>query len=269
MPNRGFTIRLWRDVRALRNEPDVALQRRLTWCCLRWLGCAFALAGWSGVAFAYSIAVDVGHSIAAPGAISARGVAEFGFNRALALVLDDELRRRGFGTVLIAVEGKTGDLISRPRQAAQARADLFISVHHDSAKARFQRDWVFEGRPRKYLDERFRGFSLFVSRNNAQWPQALRCASAIGARMLGAGFRPSRYHADATLGSSREFADEANGVHFYDNLAVLRHASMPALLFEAGVIVNRDEEALLGREQTRRAIAAALSQGTIDCGYQP
>ncbi len=204
-----------------------------------------------------------------PGAISARGVAEFDFNRALALVLDDELRRRGFATVLIAADGKTTDLVSRPRQAAQARADLFISVHHDSAKARFQRDWEFEGRPRKYLDDRFRGFSLFVSRNNPHWPQALRCASAIGARMLGAGFRPSRYHADAVLGSGREFADEANGVHFYDNLAVLRHASMPALLFEAGVIVNRDEETLLARDNTRRTIAGALVQGAIDCGYQP
>ena len=253
-------------MRTLRVEPDAALRRRLTWSWLLGLGCAFALAADS---LAASIAVDVGHSIATQGAISARGVAEFDFNRALALVLDDELHRRGFATVLIAADGKTTDLVSRPRQAAQARADLFISVHHDSAKARFQRGWEFDGQPRKYLDDRFRGFSLFISRNNAQWPQALRCASAMGARMIAAGFRPSRYHADPYMGSGREFADEANGVHFYDNLAVLRHATMPALLFEAGVIVNRDEEALLGREQTRRAIAAALSQGAVDCGYQP
>ena len=245
------------------------MQRRLTWSCLRGLGCAVALGAWPWVALANSIALDVGHSIVTQGAISARGVAEFQFNRALALVLDDELRIRGFGTVLIAAEGRTTDLMSRPRQAAQARADLFISVHHDSAKARFQRDWEFEGQSRKYLDHRFRGFSLFISRNNAQWPQAQRCASAIGARMIAAGFRPSRYHADPYLGSGREFADEANGVHFYDNLAVLRHASMPALLFEAGVIVNRDEEALLARDNTRRAIAAAVAQGVIDCGYQP
>jgi N-acetylmuramoyl-L-alanine amidase len=215
------------------------------------------------------IALDVGHSVATQGAISARGVPEFEFNRALALVIDDEMRRQGYRTLLIAADGKTEDLLSRPRRAAAAQANLFIAVHHDAAKARFQHDWVFAGRNRKYLDDRFRGFSIFVSRNNPQWPQALRCASAIGARMIATGQRPSRYHADPVLGSGREYADEANGVHFYDNLAVLRHAAMPALLFEAGVIVNRDEEALLARDDVRRAIANAIRVGVADCGYQP
>ncbi len=217
----------------------------------------------------HMIAIDVGHSIATQGAISARGVAEFDFNRALALVLDEDLRGAGYQTIVIAAEGKTLDLVSRPRQAAAAQAGLFVAVHHDSAKARFQQDWVFEGRNRKFLDDRFRGFSIFVSRNNPQWPQALRCASTIGARMMAAGHRPSRYHADPVLGSGREFADEANGVHFFDNLAVLRHATMPALLFEAGVIVNRDDELMLAREGTRRAIARAIGAGILDCGFQP
>ena len=87
--------------------------------------------------------------------------------------------------------------------------------------------------------------------------------------MIAAGFTPSRYHADPGMGSAREFADEVNGVHFYDALAVLRHARMPALLFEAGVIVNRDEEAMLGRADSRRTIAAALAQAIADCGYRP
>ena len=215
------------------------------------------------------IAIDVGHSIATQGAISARGVAEFDFNRALAQVLDEDLRGAGYQTTVIAADGKTLDLVSRPRRAAAAQAGLFIAVHHDSAKARFQQDWVYEGRNRKFLDDRFRGFSIFVSRNNPQWPQALHCASTIGARMIAAGHRPSRYHADPVLGSGREFADEANGVHFFDNLAVLRHATMPALLFEAGVIVNRDEELMLARDGTRRAIARAIGAGIADCGYQP
>jgi len=223
----------------------------------------------AGAAFAgHMIAIDVGHSIATQGAISARGVAEFEFNRALSLVIDEELRNAGYTTTVIAAEGKTTDLVSRPRRAAAAQAAFFIAVHHDSAKARFQQDWVFEGKNRKFLDDRFRGFSLFVSRNNPQWPQALRCASAIGARLIAMGQRPSRYHADPVLGSGREFADEANGVHFYDNLAVLRHATMPALLFEAGVIVNRDEEALLSRDDTRRATARAIGAGIADCGFR-
>ena len=212
------------------------------------------------------IALDAGHSVKSQGAISARGVAEFEFNRQLVLTLDAEFKRRGVTTTLIAVEGRTEDLVSRPRKAKDAGAQLFVAIHHDSAKARFHHDWVFEGRPRKFLDDRFRGFSLFVSRNNPQWPQALKCASAIGAQLIVQGFKPSRYHADAVLGESREFADEINGVHFFDNLAVLRHAIIPALLFEAGVIVNRDDEALLAQSATPQRIAVAMTAGVAACG---
>ena len=215
------------------------------------------------------VALDAGHSIATQGAISARGVAEFDFNRALALAIDEQLRAAGHATTLIAVEGRTEDLASRPRRAADAGAALFLSIHHDSAKARFMREWEFEGRPRRFLDDRFRGFSLFVSRNNMRWRESLACASAIGAHMIVAGFNPSRYHADPALGWEREFADERNGVHFYDNLAVLRRASMPAVLVEAGVIVNRDEESMLARDQTRRRIATAVAAAMPACLARP
>ncbi len=212
------------------------------------------------------IALDAGHSLKTQGAISARGVAEFEFNRQLVTALDAAFQSAGVRTTLIALDGMTTDLASRPRRAREAGAQLFISVHHDSAKARFHQDWVFEGRARSFLDDRFRGFSLFVSRNNPQWPLALKCASAIGAQLIAQGFKPSRYHADPLLGSAREFADEANGVHFFDHLAVLRNAAMPALLMEAGVIVNRDEEVLLAQPAARLRIAGAVAAGVTACG---
>jgi N-acetylmuramoyl-L-alanine amidase len=211
------------------------------------------------------IALDTGHNIATQGAISARGVAEFDFNRALVLAIDARLRQAGYRTALIAIEGQTADLASRPRRAQEAGAALFISVHHDSARARFLQDWEYEGKPRKYLDGRFAGFSLFVSRQNPQWRQALDCASALGANLRAAGFKPSRYHADPVLGENREFADETNGVHFFDNLAVLRHATIPALLLEAGVIVNRDEEAILATDAARARIGEAVALAMPAC----
>ena len=212
------------------------------------------------------IALDAGHSIKTQGAISARGVAEFDFNRQLVLALDAAFTRASVRTTLIGVDGLTADLASRPRQAAQAGAQLFISVHHDSAKARFHQDWQFEGQPRTFLDDRFRGFSLFVSRNNPQWPLALKCASAIGTQLIAQGFTPSRYHADPVLGSAREYADETHGVHFFDNLAVLRHAAMPGMLLEAGVIVNRGEEWQLAQPATQRRLAGAVVAGIAACG---
>ena len=83
--------------------------------------------------------------------------------------------------------------------------------------------------------------------------------------MRESGFTPSRYHADAVLGESRPFADEANGVHYYDKLAVGRGASMPAVLVEAGVIVNREEERRMRDPELRRRIAAAVAAGARDC----
>jgi N-acetylmuramoyl-L-alanine amidase len=93
----------------------------------------------------------------------------------------------------------------------------------------------------------------------------LKCASAIGAALVKAGFKPSLYHADPVVGENRPFADQANGVHFFDRLAVLRHAGMPAVLFEAGVIVNRDEELQMRDAEVRKRIAASVVHGIGEC----
>ena len=71
--------------------------------------------------------------------------------------------------------------------------------------------------------------------------------------MRGAGFAPSLYHAEPIPGESKPFADRTNGVHYYDNLVVLHTATQPAVLFEAGVIVNRAEELTLRDPATQRA----------------
>ena len=92
-----------------------------------------------------------------------------------------------------------------------------------------------------------------------------RCFHEQGARLRAAGFTPSRYHADPVTGAPRPFADEANGVHYYDHLAVARTAPMPALLVEAGVIVNREEERRMRDPEVRRRIAQAVAQGVDGC----
>jgi N-acetylmuramoyl-L-alanine amidase len=142
--------------------------------------------------------------------------------------------------------------------------DLLVSIHHDSVQPRFISLWEFEGMERKYSD-RFSGFSLFVSRLNPHVEQSLHCASALGAALRRAGFAPSRYHADPVVGENRPFADEENGVHYFDNLAVLKAASVPALLFEAGVIVHRDEELRMRDPAVRDRIAASMVEAVALC----
>ncbi len=226
---------------------------------------ALILAGLLWPAFAAdrtAIAVDVGHFLEKPGAISARGVAEFHYNLQLAREVSESLRRAGHKTILIGEDGMAENLGSRaPRASGMG---LFISIHHDSVQPRFLAAWEYEGEARNYSD-RFSGFSLFVSRLHPDPRASLKCASAIGAALRQAGFTPSRYHADPIVGENRPFADEENGVHYFDNLAVLKTARVPALLFEAGVIVNRDEELRMRDPAVRGQIAGAIVSGTGVC----
>jgi N-acetylmuramoyl-L-alanine amidase len=213
-------------------------------------------------AFPASIALDVGHYLAEPGVISARGISEFDYNLRLAREISDSLRRAGHRTLLIGDDGLAENLGSRAPRAAGM--DLFISIHHDSVQPRFLSTWESGGETLLYSDK-FSGFSVFVSRLNSHTEESLRCASAIGAALRGAGFVPSRYHADPIVGENRPFADEANGVHYFDNLAVLKSASIPALLFEAGVIVNREEELRMRDPAVRKRIVESIVAGIGAC----
>ena len=211
---------------------------------------------------AANIAIDVGHYLANPGVISARGVPEFEYNVQLAREISGSLRRAGHKTLLVGDDGLAENLGRRAPRAVGM--DLFISIHHDSVRPRFLVAWEYEGAQQQYSD-RFAGFSLFVSRLNPHLDASLKCASAIGATLRRAGFTPSLYHADAVVGENRPFADEENGVHYFDNLAVLKTAPVPALLFEAGVIVNRGEELRMRDPAVRVRIVDSIAAAASDC----
>jgi N-acetylmuramoyl-L-alanine amidase len=213
-------------------------------------------------AFAAAIAVDIGHYVTNPGVHSARGVPEFEYNLRLGGELAAGLRDAGHKVLLIGDNGLAEDLGGRAPRAHGM--DLFISIHHDSVQPHYLSPWEWDGAVRSYSD-RFSGFSLFVSQSSRHAESSLKCASAIGAALNRNGFAPSRYHAAPIHGENRSFADEANGVHYFDNLAVLRTADIPALLFEAGVIVNRDEEMRMRDPAVRRRIVQAVVTGVERC----
>ena len=199
------------------------------------------------------MAVDVGHFHGEPGVISASGIPEFEFNLNLALETKKFLEKNGFAVRMIGDKGNMVFLNRRTRAAAGA--ELFVSIHHDS-----MRDSVIETKR-----DALAGFSLFISRRNPQLAKSLACASAIGSEMRAAGFTPSRYHADPVIGENRPFADEVNGVHYYDNLGVAKTAKMAAVLVEAGVIANRMEEKRMLDPQVRARVARAVANGVHKC----
>ena len=203
------------------------------------------------------IAVDVGHTLLAPGATSARGRTEFEFNRELAQAVHAALSALGLAVRLINEDGRVSSLQARPQAAAGA--DLLLSLHHDSVNAFELRSWQWRGQALDFNDDHA-GHSLFVSRDNPDTARSILCARVIGARLQRMGFVPTHKN-----GRRRAYADPEHAVHYYDGLAVLRHAHMAAVLFEAGVIKNRDEELLL-RDPVRIArMADAIATAVAAC----
>lgn len=203
------------------------------------------------------VAVDVGHGLVNSGALSARGRSEFEFNQVFAGVLAGALRQRDLGVREINFAGDIGSLAERPAQAVGS--DFFIAIHHDSISEAYLQFWDWDGSEASYTEVK-RGFGIFVSAQNPQLATSLRCASSLGAMLRRAGFSPSSWH-----GRRHRAADAENGVWYYDNLVVLYRTTLPAVLFEAGVIKHREEELELLDPERQARMADALATAIAAC----
>lgn len=214
-----------------------------------------------GCAGPVRVALDIGHTLSQPGATSARGLTEYSFNHALGQVVADRLVRSGIATSLIGASGARLALLERTSEARRAGATLFLSLHHDSVQPRYLSEWQVAGRTLRFGDA-FRGYSLFISGLNPRAQESQRFAASIGAQLNAAGFTPSLHHAEPIPGENRPLLDAKTGLYRFDDLVVLRSAPIPAVLLEAGIIVNRQEElrlqdpVLMGRMAD--AIASAI-----------
>lgn len=212
-----------------------------------------AMLGTASAQAAY-IVVDTGHTPQRPGATGASGRVEYLYNLDLSNAVARDLAALNDRVARVSADGKEIDLARRTQQAPDA--DFFLSIHHDS----MQQAWIDAGWRRKYS-----GFSLFVSQRNPHYAQSLRCAQAIGEKLLSTGAKPSLYHATPIPGENRPLIDERLGIHRFDDLVVLKTAPMPAVLVEAGVIANPDEEKRLGEAETIARLANVIAQAVHDC----
>ena len=208
----------------------------------------------------FRIIVDVGHSATAPGAISARGATEYSFNLALSALIERRLVAHGYGNVFrMITPGDAGNVVERARRANSMAVDLFLSVHHDSAQPQYFERWIYAGQERSYSD-RFKGWSLFVSYANAHLAESIRFATLLADRLAVRGLPFTTHHAEAISGERRGFVDASRGIYRHDGLAVLKLTNAPAVLMEAGLIINRDEEAALAAPARQNAIAEAVAE---------
>jgi N-acetylmuramoyl-L-alanine amidase len=213
---------------------------------------------------AFRVVVDVGHTLDVPGALSARGMPEYAFNLQLAQQIKKTLVDAGFDKTVLLITAKAppAGLFERTIVANRLPADLFISIHHDSVPDNLIHTWQYEGQDQQYNDD-YPGYALFISNDNADRAGSLLFGKFLGKALQARGLQFTPHYTLALMGNRRrQLLDADAGVYRYDQLVVLRYARMPALLLEAGSIVNRQEELALAtperRTLTSDAVAAAV-----------
>jgi N-acetylmuramoyl-L-alanine amidase len=216
------------------------------------------------------IVLDVGHIAPYPGercspfsrclwgATSARGVPEYNFNLKLARRIEEELVRAGFNsthTMVTHIDGDAG-LYQRPDRARRMNADLFLSIHHDGVRDEYLKPWLYLGEQHYFYDDSS-GFSLHVSPRNGSYADSFALARLLADQLLGSGLRFTTVHERSNpAGARKPFLDATRGIYRRDDLTVIGRAEMPAVLLEAGVIVNRDEELLVATPGYHAMVAA-------------
>jgi N-acetylmuramoyl-L-alanine amidase len=202
---------------------------------------------------AFHVIVDVGHTAGVPGADSARGAPEYGFNLQLGDAIKQALVEAGFDKTvrMITTTAPFHGLFERAARANSTRADLFET-------------WQFDGKENHFSD-RFSGYALFVSNDNGDRRGSLAFGHLLGQELQKRGLHYTPHYTLPLMGRYRhELLDSEAGVYRYDQLIVLRNTHMPAVLLEAGSIVNRKEELELGTPERRALVAKAVVAAVQD-----
>jgi len=149
-------------------------------------------------------------------------------------------------------------LAERVTRANAMGADLFLSIHHDSVPDFLLASWDFLGAEGRYSDY-YRGHSIFVSNDNPRYAESLFFGRLLGRAMKARGLEYTRHYTDKRMGARRRaLVDAKAGVYRFDQLVVLRETKMPAVLFEAGPIIHREEELVMQSPERQALIAAAV-----------
>ena len=137
--------------------------------------------------------------------------------------------------------------------------------------------WEYEGQQRPFSD-RFKGYSIFISKENANLKGSLAFGHFLGEELETRGLHYTPHYTLPLMGRRRhQLLDAEAGVYRYDQLVVLRKTLMPAVLLEAGSIINRDEELEMAGAERRALTSAAVAAAVEDfcatrshpAAYQP
>jgi len=218
------------------------------------------------------VVIDAGHGGRDPGAVGTdaegRRFEEKAITLAIALALRDELLRQGGVRVaLTRADDRILPLPHRPEIARLLEADLFISIHADSAGD---------------ANEAVSGASIYTLSNEASSEAAARFAAREndadrlnGITIAGASENVSailvelsqqRTQEDALAFASLVLREGEGALAFVPQprrsaaLAVLRAPDVPSVLFESGFVTNRSDRAQLTTPEGRARYAGVLAR---------
>lgn len=149
------------------------------------------------------------------------------FNRAVVALIDKELRRCGFRTILVAPTDDDTPLPQRTKTANNAKANLYLSVHANAIKG----EWGSWG-----------GIETYVNPKSE--------SAKIGAVI-------HKYLMQGTKLRDR-------GVHDGNWLYVVKKTAMPCVLVECGFMDNLDEAKLLLSKAYRKECATELAKALCE-----
>jgi N-acetylmuramoyl-L-alanine amidase len=214
--------------------------------------------------------IDAGHGGKDPGAIGHSGSKEKDITLAAALELARQLRATGRVQPVLA---RDSDYYLKLRQrinlARKRNADLFISLHADSATV-----------------STAHGISVFTLSDTASDKEAAALArkenkaDLIGGPDLGVedpeaanellrmfqreSMNQSTHFASAILREIRDLPGGDRRGHRFAGFAVLKAPDMPSVLVEMGFMSNRKDEANLKKKSYRRELAKRLTRAVIN-----
>ncbi len=213
------------------------------------------------------VVVDAGHGGKDPGATGTRGTREKDVTLKAALALAKVLRARGFEVALTRSRDVFVPLSDRSKTANDLDADLFVSLHCNSAKNPHER-----------------GFEVYSVSETASDPEAEALAAAENAPLAMEGKKPEDETARQILlamtktemiNESAPFAalverEMAKHLNVADRGAkqagfyVLRGTHAPAILVELAFLSNSRDEAKLRTEAFRKRAVASVADGVCD-----
>ena len=237
--------------------------------------------------------IDAGHTPTDYGAVSCTNKIEVEYNDDLVAGISSELTRRNKKFILTRTKyndinhadklrqylidslddekwEKYKDLYSRIALANEKQAGLFISIHHDSV----QEHHLLRTDDGKIIDVRddFKqqfnpGYSIYIA-SDPKYPNtelhyldALKFARIFAKKMQSIGRKPSTYHEDKPGQDNYQSIDLSQGIYNSKTiLVVLRNAKMPAVLIEAGVIVDVEDEKIISSQAFKDQFAVALAE---------